>query len=67
MRAADRSVTIAGVVSGGALATYGSILGGIGWSSGLTAAILAGVIAPRWNRKPAVTGEHSPASNVTPR
>jgi DHA3 family macrolide efflux protein-like MFS transporter len=64
MQAADRAVTTTGVVSGGALATYGSILGGIGWSSGLTAAILVGVIAPRWNSKPAAIGEQSPTSGA---
>jgi MFS family permease len=48
MRAGDQAATITGEVAGGALATYGSILGGIGWSSGITAAMLLGVIVPRW-------------------
>jgi len=48
MRGGDQLVTVCGEVAGGALATYGSILGGIAWSSGLTAVLLLGVIVPRW-------------------
>ncbi|MDB4894476.1 MAG: hypothetical protein JWN15_738, partial [Firmicutes bacterium] len=54
MRAGDQAATITGEVAGGALATYGSILGGIGWSSGITAVMLLGVIVPRWRAGPAV-------------
>jgi MFS transporter, DHA3 family, macrolide efflux protein len=48
MRAGDETVSVCGQVAGGALASYGSILGGFAWSSGITAVLLVGVIAPRW-------------------
>lgn len=51
LRAGTSAATITGEVGGGALATWSSILGGIIWSSGITAALLLGVILPGWRRQ----------------